>query len=350
MRPIVLSILSAGLLIGCSGSSNDKGKPNGNAEATDKDMEYLELDEGTFTVDPGKEATWCVRIPFPKEFRGRKLGLMGWGSDLPKPTHHFFMSYSAKPVEGDAPVPCNGTDALVPQSNLVGEFDPSVGAAKMLFGAGTGKHEFQSSRDYGRILDTSGSFVTNHHVLNLGTEPAHMYGRFRLAVKDAALVVHPVSQITCNAIDVKLPAGQATQVTATCLAPFDMDIVLMSSHAHARLTKAETRFYDGTETKPDVLYTSTEWDSPKIQIMDTPLVPVHLKAGQGLTYTCYYQNASPHEIDFGLSANDEMCVTFDGFAYPPERTYEVPPTLFAPLVHSNQPATATDSTDNGFFF
>lgn len=35
-------------------------------------------------------------------------------------------------------------------------------------------------------------FVTNHHVLNVLDRPAKMYAKFKLSVKDAAEVPHPV--------------------------------------------------------------------------------------------------------------------------------------------------------------
>jgi hypothetical protein len=314
-------------------------------------MEFMKIDEGTFTVPAGGEATWCVRVPIPKEFVGRTFGLMGWTSDLPKPTHHFFISYSKNPVDGDEPVPGNLKDGLIQGSELVGEFDSSVGTSKMLFGAGTGLHEFRTKTGYGRILETGGSLVTNHHVQNLGLEPVDMYGRFTLAVKDISLVSHPMSPFTCGTIDIDLPPNSTKTVEATCLAPFDMDLALMSSHAHARLTKAESRFYDGVQTQPDILYTSDVWDSPKIQLMaDAPASPVHLKKGQGITFTCYFQNTSDHPIRSGLTANDEMCLTFNGYAYPADRTFEIPPILSNFAIPSGTPTAANDTTDSPFFF
>ena len=370
-RTLCLSILAVSMAAGCSSSSShhSTGAPGGDKPtkpdttdtpdsstgassdaSVDKDMEYMDIDEGTFTVPPGGEVTWCVRIPIPEAFRGRTLGLMGWQSDLPKPTHHFFISYSQNALDGSDIVPCNGTNGVEQASNLIGEFDPSVGVSKILFGAGVGKNEVRTDTGYGRILETTGSLVTNHHVLNTGTETVNMYGRFTLEVKDVSLVSHPMSPFTCGNPSISLPPGSTKEVTGTCTAPFDMDIALMSSHAHARLTKVETRFYDGQQTQPDVLYTSDQWDSPKLQIMaNAPLTPLHVLAGQGLTFTCYYQNTTDHTINYGLSANDEMCLTFNGYAYPADRTFEVPPML-STFTAGTTPAMVQDSTNSSFFF
>ena len=43
----------------------------GEAGAT---VQELDLDEGTFTVQPGQEVVYCVRIPLPAQFQGRHLG------------------------------------------------------------------------------------------------------------------------------------------------------------------------------------------------------------------------------------------------------------------------------------
>jgi hypothetical protein len=332
-----------------SPSTTPSGSPSTTPPALPDDVEYIDLDEGTFQVGPGQEAVWCVRIPIPQQFVGRTLAVIGQSSDLPAPTHHFFMAYSANPVNGTSPVPCSGSNGLLAGDNLAGEFDPSVGVSKMVFGAGVGKNSAMGNPDYGKVIDTTGSFVTNHHVLNTGTETVNMYGHFRLAVRDATKVKHPVNQITCADSSISIAPGQQLQVDGTCTMPFDMDVVLLSSHAHARLQKFEIRLFDGTTTQPDPVYTSDQWDSPKIELHDD--APFHMKKGQGLSFRCYYENDTTHTINWGNSASDEMCVSFDGYTYPgDDRDYQVPPMLSSNSTTASQLATLSDSTQSGTFF
>jgi hypothetical protein len=343
-------------LAGAGGAGGGAGGEDAQVPAAMEDaavapdtVEELVLDEGEFTVGAGEEVSYCMRLPMPERFRGRDLALVGWDSDVPPPTHHYFMTYTPDGLEGDEPQPCQGDSGVLPQS-MSGEAFATSGVlnTKILFAVGVGMTQYQTDRGYGAVIEADGSFVTNHHVLNVTEAPVNMHGRFTLKVKDAALVPHPVRNLVCSTAVISVPAGETSSVTATCLAPFPLDVVIMAGHAHARMTSFYTRFYDGEATVPDVIYESHDWDNPEMKTFETPL---HLEAGQGLTFTCEYSNTGETDIAFGFNAQDEMCALFSGYAYPPDRTFEIPPPLFGVALLSNAvPFTVSDSTDSPFFF
>ena len=257
----------------------------------------------------------------PVAFQGRDLAVTSWESDIPAPAHHYFMFYDTTPTPGTQPVPCEGSTPVV-QASSAGLNLFSMGA--LLLVSGTGHQSFVGEAGYGMVLQANGSFVTNHHVINAGATPVTVHASFKLTVQDAVDVPHPTRALSCQTTDISLPPGGKTDVTATCLAPYDLDVVTMSSHAHQDLMTFEQRFFDGTQTQPAVLYTSSVWDTPLVQQMTTPL---HLKAGQGITFTCHYMNQTGAQIGFGLTADSEMCAAMDDYAYPADKTHEVPPML-----------------------
>ena len=333
MRSPLLVTLVVALAAGCS-----SGSSGGAAGASD--TQEIDLDEGTFTVPPNSEVVYCVRIPMPAQFQGRDLALTNWESDIPSPAHHYFMFYDSTPTTGTTPVPCMGDNPAIPASSAGLDLF-SMGS--LLLVAGTGHDSFAGDPGYGTVLKANGSFVTNHHVINAGTQPVTVDAHFKLTVKDATAVAHPTQALSCQTIDIALAAGMTTDVTATCLAPFALDLVTMSSHAHQDLTSFEQRFYDGTQTQPQVLYTSTQWDSPLVQQLPSPL---HLEAGQGITFTCHYKNDTPAQIGFGLTATSEMCAAMNQYAYPAAQTNQVPPMLGATIISNPTPATASDPTNS----
>jgi hypothetical protein len=311
--------------------------------------EELDLDEGTFTVAPGEEVTYCVKIPMPAQFKGRELGLMSYSSDIPVPTHHYFLTYSTSSVSGTEPVPCSGTSGVLPQATSgTTLFTSGVLATKILFGAGVGQDTNPGRAGYGRIMEADGSFITNHHVLNVTASPVTMYARFKLQVMDSAKVQHPVRTLICadtGAIDV--PAHQSATVTSTCTAPFDLDLVTTAGHAHARLTSFTAQMFDGTATQSAAFYTNTNWDNPTIDLFPGGLM--HLKQGQGVTFTCNYMNNTDADISAGFNAGNEMCALFTAYAYPADVTFKAPPPLYG-QVPGATPAAASDSTNVDFFF
>jgi hypothetical protein len=297
----------------------------------------LVVDEGTFTVPPGQEVVYCVRIPMPADFRGEDLALVGWDSDVTAPMHHYFMFYDTAPTSGTSPVPCQGSSPLVPaQSAGLNLF--SMGT--LLFVAGTGTGSSQARPGYGAVLARNGTFVTNHHVINATAQPLTVGAKFTMKVARATDIPHPTRALSCQTVDINLPAQATTDVTATCLAPFDLDVVSLSSHAHQDLVTFETRMYDGTTTQPAVLYSSSQWESPAVEELTTPL---HLRAGQGLTFTCHYDNTTSAAIGFGLTASTEMCAAMNAYAYPAAMTNKVPPMLGATITSNANAVTASNT-------
>jgi hypothetical protein len=320
-------------LAGCSQGSGS-GAASGDGQSATQD---LVIDEGTFTVPANGEVVYCMRIPAPAAFQGRDLALVGWDSTLPLPMHHYFMFYDPTPFTGTTPVPCEGNDPSVPASSAGLDL---FSMGKLLFVAGAGDQSFRNTAGYGAVIKSGGSFVTNHHVINASASPVTVGGKFTLKVADANTVPHPTEALSCQTIDIALPAGTTTDVTATCTAPFDLDVVTMSSHAHQDLVKFETRMYDGTKTLDPVLYTNTQWDSPVVTQLATPL---HLKAGQGLTFTCHFDNTTPSTIGFGLTATSEMCAAMNSYAYPVSQTGMVPAMMGATITSNATPSPASNT-------
>jgi hypothetical protein len=335
MRTLIVALLVF-LTAGCSSKSGGGASADSNPTAY-PNAEDLVVDEGTFTVPPGQEVVYCVRIPMPAAFQGRDLALVGYDSDVTAPMHHYFMFYDSAPSSGTSPVPCEGSSPIVPASSAgVNLF--SMGT--LLFVASTGTATYSDTAGYGAVLSSNGTFVTNHHVINTGSTPITVGAKFTLKVVNATDVPHPTRAMSCQTIDINLPAEAPTDVTATCLAPFDMDVVSMSSHAHQDLVKFETHMFDGTTTQPDVLYTSTAWESPVMTQLPTPL---HLSKGQGLTFTCHYMNMTSSAIGFGLTATTEMCAAMNAYAYPASQSNQVPPMLGATITSNGTPVAASDT-------
>jgi len=274
----------------------------------------------------------------PAAFKGRDLALVGWDSTVTAPMHHYFMFYDGAATSGTTPVPCEGTNPEVPAASA-GLNLFSMG--NLLFVAGTGTDSYRSNAGYGSVLTSNGSFVTNHHVINASANPITVGGKFTLHVTGASEIPHPTQALSCQTTDISLPAQTTTDVTATCLAPYDLDVVTMSSHAHQDLVTFETRMYDGTQTQPTVLYTSSQWESPAVEQLTMPL---HLKAGQGLTFTCHFDNQTGATIGFGLTATSEMCAVMADYAYPVTETSKVPPMIGATILTNATPVTASNAT------
>lgn len=346
-RPrIVSGCLSAAFFMALTGCGGDPGPaPAALPElAPPAEGQGFQIDEGTFSVEGGREALYCKRFPIPASYGEGPLYVRGVESRLPTGTHHFFMSYGEEPLS--APKACVGDAPLLNVDDPAVE-EQSHGAVdgKLAFTAAVGEVAYQLPDGYGLYLKSgAGHFTTSHHLLNFASEPRQMYGLFNVLTAAEEDVHHPVNVLNCVLRDIAVPPHAEAALTATCTVPFDLEMVILSSHAHQLLRRFEMRVFDGEKTLPDIIYESEQWDSPAIVPLATPLP---LKQGQGLTFTCYYENPSGEEIGFGAGEHAEMCATMSAFAYPKDRPGELPPSLAGVAFTEGEVTGLVDSTEIG---
>jgi hypothetical protein len=336
-------------LVACTGCGSDPIPPPERAPVAPTlpvpaAGEGFQIDEGSFSVESGREALFCMRYPVPAAYGDEPFFLRGVESLLPLGTHHFFMSYEEGVLA--APQPCVGGDPLleVDDPELAAENHDAVDG-KLAFTAAVGDDAYWLPEGYGIFFESGRAhFTTSHHILNLAPDTADLYGVFNVYTASAAEVPHPVNIFNCLLRDVDVPPHQTARLSATCTVPFDLDMVVLSSHAHQYLRRFEMRFFDGEQTQPEVIYESTQWDSPAIVPLEQPL---RLREGQGLTFTCEYDNPSDEPVTYGAGDLEEMCAIMSAYAYPPERTNEVPPSLGGVVFTEGGKTLLIDTTDIG---
>lgn len=290
----------------------------------------FQLDEGTFTVEPGVDALYCMRLPIPEAHGDEPLYVRQIDSRLPDGTHHFFMAYRTDPV--DAETPCFPGGALVTTEEADAH---DGGGGKMLFMSGAGAYSYALPDGYAYYLPSGrGHMVTSHHVFNSTDEPLAMYGRFN--VHTATDVTHPINTLNCLLQDIWVAPHSESTVSGTCTAPFDLDLVVLSSHAHQHLRHFEILVRD------EPIYTSKDWDSPDIVVLDEPL---SLAAGEGITFRCTFRNDGDEWVVFGTGDYGEMCAIMTSYAYPKHRPNELPPSLGTIIYRDGHSAPLVETTD-----
>jgi hypothetical protein len=300
--------------------------------------EGFQLDEGAFTAAAGQEGLYCMRMPIPPDYGDAPVFVHQIESRLPTGTHHFFMAYRTDAVP--AQQPCYPQGALVP----ITEADAHAGGGgKMLFLSGEGAYSYTLPAGYSLYLPTGlGHLVTSHHIFNATESDLAMYGVFNIHTTRPDAITHPVNTLNCLLQDIWIAPHSEQTVSATCTAPFDLDLVVLSSHAHQHLTRFELQRFDGTATVGDPLYTSTDWDSPNIVTLDQPL---SLRAGEGLTFRCTFANDSDEPLIFGTGDHGEMCAIMSGYAFPTSRPLDIPPSLGTIIYREGDSAPLIETTD-----
>jgi hypothetical protein len=295
----------------------------------------FQLDEGNFLVEPGEEGLYCMRLPVPEAYGDQPLFVRQIESRLPIGTHHFFMAYNGDPVDDE--VGCFPGGQPYVSTEDAEEHDG--GGGKLMFLSGEGEYSYALPEGYAFYLPSgAGHMVTSHHVLNTGDAAREMYGRFNIHTVPVAEVAHPINQLNCLLQDIWVGPHTESTVSGTCTAPFDLDLVVLASHAHQHLRKFEI-LHEG-----ELIYESRDWDSPDILTLAEPR---RMRAGEGLEFRCTFRNDGDQWIVFGTGDYGEMCAIMSQYAYPAERPNEVPPSLGTIIYSDGHAAELIETTDIG---
>jgi len=102
---------------------------------------------------------------------------------------------------------------------------------------------------------------------------------------------------------INIPAATEHTEWSRCVFNEDVEVLFLAAHQHKLGTRFTIAPFDG-ETVGDVMFENTDWHDPKITQYDPPLV---VPAGTGFEFSCTWDNENDFEINYGLTAEDEMC-------------------------------------------
>jgi hypothetical protein len=114
---------------------------------------------------------------------------------------------------------------------------------------------------------------------------------------------HHLQPIDVVGRNFEIPPGQTTVYIGDFVAPFDLNVAMVSSHQHQTATREViTPILGGVVQEP--IYENRRWNEPHLRWLDPP---IHLHPGDRLRLRCEWFNTTDHTLYFGNSANDEMC-------------------------------------------
>jgi hypothetical protein len=127
--------------------------------------------------------------------------------------------------------------------------------------------------------------------------------RIKATAADPAEVKHHLEPMDVVGKTFELAPQARTTFVADMVAPFPMNVVMVSSHQHRFGTHASIRpVVGGIEGEP--IYENRRWAEPHLRWLP---MPIRLDTGDRLRLLCEWNNRSDDTIRYGPSALDEMC-------------------------------------------
>jgi hypothetical protein len=323
-------------LLSLACGSNDDGTA---APETPGATPAFSLDEGTLRLEPGQQGLFCRQMPVPDEYRESEYFVTGVEADVSLGTHHLIVTASDVDVQQAPPLCLDTGSGQASAGSNFQDFavDPNPSSVfetlkRVAFGGGGGGASIHFPKGYGKPMP-KGFFESSHHVLNTGSQARDIHGRFDVFAAPAEAIEFPMGVLFANALTIDVAPNAEGSVEGTMTVPEALDLVVLNSHAHNFLVRFEMFLYRNGAASAEPIYVSEDWESPAIEVLDPPL---HLEAGDGVTFRCSYQNTTSEKIGWGV-VGGEMCMPFVMYAYPAGTTRRVPPTMSA-IVTTPAPA------------
>ncbi len=151
--------------------------------------------------------------------------------------------------------------------------------------------------------------LLNLHYINGSAKPLRVNGAVNLIEARPGTIAHHARAFQFGTDRIDVPPGQDGSAEARWIAPFPMNVVLLSTHSHKHTTSVDVGLLRaGADAEP--LLRTVDYRHPELQGFPTPL---RLGAGDGLRWTCRYHNDTADPVTFGITSNDEMCFAIGAF-------------------------------------
>ncbi|MCF8325317.1 MAG: hypothetical protein K9I84_10190 [Leadbetterella sp.] len=159
---------------------------------------------------------------------------------------------------------------------------------------------------YALEIEANASFDLNAHYFNttnevkFGEVVLNMYTTPKSEVKK---ICKPLDLYN---YDIKIPAKTRKTETMDFKFETDVEIVSLTSHAHARMERFEIQIVGG-KRNGETLLVETNYEHPQVLNFAKP---IELKKGEGLRSIVTFNNTTNRELVFGLTTEDEMDIIF----------------------------------------
>jgi len=151
--------------------------------------------------------------------------------------------------------------------------------------------------------------LMNLHYINGSDTPLKVNGAVNLLRAPAGSIVHHAHGLQIGTLRIDVPPGQNGIAEGRFVAPFPMNLVLLSTHSHKHTTAVDLNLVRAG-TDAERLLETVDYEHPTVRQFATAM---RLETGDGLHWTCHYTNDTATTLHFGITSEDEMCFTIGAF-------------------------------------
>jgi hypothetical protein len=142
------------------------------------------------------------------------------------------------------------------------------------------------------------------HIRNYGTTPMTADAVFNLIPAKKGSVKHYAQSLSLGTFNIEIPAHSSASFTGEWHPSVPLNFIQVSTHEHHLGTSVSVHRVDAHGADMGELVLTTDWEHPAEEWFTQPM---RLENGEGIRFTCDWENPQDHAVTFGVTTQDEMC-------------------------------------------
>jgi hypothetical protein len=278
-----------------SSSSGAGGADAGNFDAGATVTTYT-TGMGPITLAPGQEETNCITIHLNNAEGGY---VRRFRADLTTGSHHMIVYQSTDTTESPTPTPCQALGGILQGQHPV--FIAQNPTAELVFPTD------ENGVPVGFQIAANQMVHIEFHTINTTQATIMASGKAYMDVVPLSTTITLSDMAFWGTKNIAIPplSSFQTPVDFQAAIPGTKSFAL-TTHQHHLGTDMKVWYGASASDTSDMVANGTSWANPPLVMLDPPL-DFPAGGGKGLAFQCTWNNPGTTQVNFGESANDEMC-------------------------------------------
>jgi hypothetical protein len=269
----------------------------------DKPSNGFQINSDRVEISAGQDVEYCEIVAVPGD-PSETFYIRAFESQMTQGSHHLIVNALEVGSEDE-------------QAHEVGEREVCFAGTGFsdtisLTGSQAPYQGYEFPEGVGKVVHGGQKIVVNYHYFNTTGSAIQAETAVNFHLVDGSKIEKTAEQFGMVNLTFAVPPMSSESFSEECTFSQDVLVYALTRHTH-RWGSDFTAWFVGGERDGEQAFTSDHYEKVSYPFVDGPVL---MKAGTGFRWQCDFENTEDHELTFGETASDEMCILFGMWAVP----------------------------------